>query len=133
MKKILALACALSLAGCGQIPNACPSHLKSMQEADLYFGSDIAGAAAVSEEDWQRFVDQEIAPRLPNGFTVEDANGAWRGDDGKTVHEASKHLIVVLAGAPDEEARLEAIRTAYKRRFRQQSVLLAEHEICGSF
>ena len=77
MKKILAFACALSLAGCGQIPNACPSHLKSMQEADLYFGPDIGGAAAVSEEDWQRFVEAEIAPRFPNGFTVEDASGQW--------------------------------------------------------
>jgi len=133
MKKILAFACALSLAGCGQIPNACPSHLKSMQEADLYFGRDIGGAAAVSEEDWQRFVEAEIAPRFPNGFTVEDASGQWRGKDGETVREGSKHLIIVLAGAPDEEGKLEAVRDAYKRRFRQESVILAEHQICGSF
>jgi hypothetical protein len=35
--------------------------------------------------------------------------------------------------APGEADKLAAIREAYKRRFRQESVLLLETKSCGSF
>jgi hypothetical protein len=137
VKKIFAIGVALLLAGCAGLPNACPSGLKTMQEAELYFGRDIAGASEVSGEvsdaEWHDFVEREIAPRFPKGFTVEDATGQWQGDDGKSVREASEHVTIVLSGAADDGARLDAIRAAYKRRFRQQSVMLLEHDVCGSF
>ena len=133
VKKIFAMTAVLSLAGCAGFPNACPSGLKTMQEAELYFGRDIAGASPVGDGDWQSFVGAEIAARFPSGFTVQDATGQWTGEGGKLVREASKHVTIVLSGAPGESAKLDAIRTAYKRRFRQQSVMLLEHDVCGSF
>lgn len=133
MKKIFAIGAALSLMGCAGFPNACPSGLKTMQEAELYFGRDIAGASEVSDADWQGFVEREIATRFPEGFTVEDATGRWQGGDGKAVSEASEHVTIVLSGAAGERESLEAIRAAYKKRFRQQSVMLLEHDVCGSF
>jgi hypothetical protein len=103
-----------------------------MTQADLYFGRNIGSAPGVSDEDWRRFVDEEVTPRFPNGLTVQDASGQWKGTDGTIVREASKHLSIVLSDMPDEAGKLAAIREAYKRRFRQEAVLLLETKSCGS-
>ena len=131
---IMAVAVLPLLAGCaGWTTPSCPTGLKPMTEADLYFGRNIGDTSAVSDDDWQRFVDQEITPRFPDGLTVEEATGQWKGADGAIVHEASKRLIVILSGAPGEADKLGSIRTAYKRRFHQDAVLLLETKSCGSF
>ena len=131
---IVAVAALPLLAGCASwtVPS-CPAGLRPMTEADLYFGRNIGTTPGVGEDDWRQFVDEEITPRFPDGLTVEDAKGQWKGADGTIVHEASKHLIVMLSGAPGEADKLAAIRTAYKQRFRQDAVLLLETQSCGSF
>ena len=120
MRWAVAVAASLWLAGCANLSEpSCPAGLKEMTQADLYFGRNIAGAPGVSDEDWRRFVDEEVTPRFPNGLTVQDASGQWKGADGTIVREASKHLSIILAGASDEAVKLAAIREVYKRRFRQ--------------
>ena len=109
----------------------CPAGLKSMTEAELFFGR--AGVSVVTDKDWRRFLAEDVTPRFPDGLTVEDGSGQWRNANGAIIREASKHLIIVLPGAPDDAAKLAAIRKTYKQRFRQESVMLLEHEVCGSF
>ncbi|MBU6297485.1 MAG: DUF3574 domain-containing protein [Alphaproteobacteria bacterium] len=104
-----------------------------MTTADLYFGRAMAADSSVSDADWRRFLDEEVTPRFPRGLTVENASGQWNGADGVLTREASKHLIIVLSGAPDEQTKLVAVREAYKRRFHQESVLILEYRTCGSF
>jgi hypothetical protein len=132
-KLVLATVFALALGGCAA-PDArtCPAGLKAMVSAELYFGRAIPGGGAVSEADWQRFVDEEITPRFPDGLTVQDALGQWKDQSG-IVREASKRLFVVVPGSPSDAAKLEAIRTAYRVRFRQEAVLLVETPACGAF
>ena len=121
---------AAALAGCAHLPfSACPSGLHAAHIAELFFGRDTGGSEGVSDAAWKDFVDTEIAPRLPNGFTIAPAEGAWRGPDGKTVRERSFRVTVV---DPDESA-LAAIRGAYKTRFRQDSVLEVEQGACAGF
>jgi len=119
--------------GCAAFPQpTCPADLKPMTSAELYFGRFIPGGGAVSDDDWQHFVDEEVTPRFPNGLTVQDASGQWRGQGG-IVREASKRLVVVLPGTPSDEAKLAAVRAAYRARFKQESVLLFETRGCASF
>ena len=99
----------------------------------MVFGRDIGAKLGVSGADWQDFVDREVATRFPTGFTVLDATGQWRDEAGQAVREPSKVLLVVLSGAPHETERLAGLARAYKRQFRQESVLLVEHEACGTF
>ncbi|MGB6760521.1 MAG: DUF3574 domain-containing protein, partial [Xanthobacteraceae bacterium] len=62
------------------------------------------------------FVAHEITPRFPDGFTVTDASGQWRDSaDGTIVHEPSERVEIVLPGTADDESRLDAIVSAYKR------------------
>lgn len=132
MRVIWAVAVLLAGACSNFVPQSCPAGLKPMTKAELFFGRDIAGTATVSDADWNSFLDTEVTPRFPGGLTVEDASGQWKGEH-RIVREQSKRLTLVLAGASDDEAKLAAIRAAYKQRFRQESVLVLEAPACGAF
>ncbi len=137
MRGTAAIAATLLLAGCVSVDVdaslACDGDLKSVTTAELFFGRNIGDAPGVSDADWQAFVDQEVTPRFPDGLTITDAAGQWRGPGGVVVREPSKVLLVVLSGAPGEQEKLDAIRAAYKARFRQDAVMLVERRGCVGF
>ncbi len=87
----------------------------------------------VSEEEWRAFLDQEVTPRFPAGFSVSDIYGQYRNGGGQIAREQSKAVLIVMPGGPSDEAKVNAIRDAYKRRFNQESVLLVETPVCGGF
>ena len=131
MTRFVVVFAAIILCGCA-FPGAtgCRSGLNSVTKAELFFGRSIASGGEVSEAEWQRFTAEEITPRFPEGLTMEDAQGHWNGKAGP-VQEPSKHMMIVFSG--DAEAKIEAIRRAYKSRFHQDSVLLVETAACASF
>jgi Protein of unknown function (DUF3574) len=131
----VAFLCAILLAsGCASLGfERCPSGLKRAPMAELVFGRNIGGALSVSDAAWAAFVDREVSPRFPNGLSVLDMQGEWRGPDGVLVREPSKALILVLSGAKSEDDKLAAIRNAYKQEFKQDSVLLIRSTACVGF
>jgi Protein of unknown function (DUF3574) len=107
---------------------------KSQQVAELMFGRKIGERIGVSNTAWARFVDREITPRFPNGFTVVDAQGQWRDTDhNKVMREPSKLVQIVLPGTDEDQQRLGEIAAAYKVRFRQQSVGIIVRPACVGF
>jgi hypothetical protein len=101
---------------------------------DLFFGRNSTGRGNVTDKEWRDFLDQEITPNLPNGYTVLDADGAWMNPiSQKTIHEPTKLLLVALPDVPDSLAAITRIRNAYQVRFRQQLVGMAVQRGCGSF
>lgn len=60
----------------------------------LYFGG-ARPKGSVSELEWQLFLRDEVTPRFPNGMTVWDAEGQWRGPGGEIGHERTKVLLLV--------------------------------------
>lgn len=137
MRALAVLVAVLALTGCASVgPGAslsCDEDLKATTTAELVFGRNIGDAPGVSEADWNTFVDQEVTPRFPDGLTVTDAAGQWRGSGGAIVREPSKVLLLLLGDAPGEAEKVEAIRAAYKARFRQESVLLIKRRACVGF
>ncbi|MEQ1765713.1 MAG: DUF3574 domain-containing protein [Pyrinomonadaceae bacterium] len=92
---------------------------------ELYFGRNIPTGGTVSESDWQTFVDEIVTPRFPDGLTVLDADGQWRGKDGSIAREESK-VIVLLYPRKIRKAtnvKIEEIRAEYKKRFSQEAVM----------
>jgi hypothetical protein len=92
---------------------------------ELYFGFGKKGGGEVTEAEWQRFITDEVTPRFTEGFTVLFAVGQYRSSAGMIVRETSRVLVFLY---PKKQravvnARIEAIRTAYKRAFMQESVL----------
>ena len=111
----------------------CPAGLRPATTAEVFFGQDIAGGGEVSDADWRGFLSAEVSPRFPDGLTVADVYGQWRGPKGSFVREPSKALFIVLGHRGDDQRRLALVRDAYKRQFRQNSVLLVEERACVGF
>ena len=106
-------------------PTASNIALEKFIRTELYFGRNIPNGGTVGESDWQKFVDEVVTPRFPDGLTVLDADGQWRGKDGLIAREESK-VIVLLYPRKDRKAtnaKIEEIRAEYKKRFAQESVM----------
>jgi hypothetical protein len=113
-------------------PLTCAGGAAPKPVAELVFGRNIGPSLGVSEAAWRDFVDSEVTPRFPDGFTVLEARGQWR-DGAAIVREPSKVLVIALADETRAHAELAAIAESYKARFRQQSVLTIVRPACVSF
>ncbi|HEY3695094.1 DUF3574 domain-containing protein [Phenylobacterium sp.] len=135
------VAAALALAGCATVPETAPQRLvvecpvgqEARSTAQLFFGRNTGDRPAVSDDDFRRFVDTGLTPRFPEGLTVLDGGGQWRDASDNLIREASKVVLLVLPETGDPQSRVEAVRTAYKTRFHQDSVLLITQRSCVSF
>lgn len=99
---------------------ACASH--GVVTDTLYFGTQTPDGT-VTQAEWQKFVDEVVTPRFPEGFTVSRGEGQWRGPDGSIVRESSYILQLVHADTPRDADAIAAIAAEYKARFRQDAVL----------
>jgi hypothetical protein len=111
----------------------CRAPLKPMLIIDLYFGRN-GPYGGVTEQRWSNFLAQEVTPRFPDGLTVVDGAGQWREAKGKRiVRERTKVVTIAVAVADSAYERIEAIVTAYKRRFHQKSVGVIVRDGCAAF
>ncbi|KAF1072271.1 MAG: hypothetical protein GAK45_00251 [Pseudomonas citronellolis] len=140
-RPLLIAALSLGLLGCAQTPpasvhttNPATSTLQGdagrpaqaqWQRTELYFAlGALDNPQRISEARWRQFLDQEVTPRFPDGFTVLDAYGQWRDRGAEQPERLATKLIVLLhpVGA-GQERDIEAIRLAWKRITGDLSVL----------
>jgi Protein of unknown function (DUF3574) len=127
------LALLLSIASPAQALD-CRAGQQPTLTAELFFGRNTGQRHAVGDAAWSRFLAAEITPRFPAGLTVVDATGQWRDRKRNTlVRERSKLVLVTLRPGAADQARIDAIVAAYKRRFHQQSVAVLVRPACISF
>ena len=112
---------------------ACPAGGTAMVRLELVFGLSRKGRVDVSEADWTTFLDREVTPRFPDGLTVLAGRGQWRNAGGVAVSEPARVLLVWVKPAADLEARIAAVRDAWKQTHDQESVLRADGTSCVSF
>jgi hypothetical protein len=127
----IALACAGCTAHTPVIPaaltgdSAHPGVAAGWVRTELYFGlGAVDSPTGVDEAAWRVFIDKEVTPRFPAGLTVIDGYGQWQGE-GQATPERLRSKIVVLLH-PDtatQRTAIEAIRSAWKARTGDQSVL----------
>jgi uncharacterized protein DUF3574 len=98
----------------------------------LYFGLSIPDGGAIDDAQWKRFEDDVIARAFPDGFTVAQAHGAWRGTDGKTVAEPSRVVTIIHADDGASDAAIRDIVQRYRSLFRQEAVLRERTAACVS-
>ncbi len=133
MRALGGILLALAVAGCASVQQpACPAGQERLKTAQLFFGREVDGKPSVSEADFHRFVEEELTPRFPDGLTVLNAGGQWRASDNPLVREASKVVLIVLPAKGDPSARIDAVQGAYRKRFRQESVLVLTQASCVS-
>ena len=103
---------------------------------ELYFGVGTFGAPddGVSEMRWRAFLDRQVTPRFPDGLTVLDAYGQWRGHPSEEPSRLrSKMLVILCEDTQANRASIDAIRVAFKAATHDKSVLLATEPVDVSF
>ena len=98
----------------------------------LYFGTGIPSGGTVSADDWAAFLRSSVTPRFPAGLTVWSAAGQWQSGDGSVTRESSYVLNLLHPPTADAEARIQAVVSEYKVRFRQEAVLRVRTPACMS-
>ena len=132
-RPLATLACLFALlAGC-TMPGAArrdgtthPAQAQGWVDTPLYFGLGPADQPqqGISEQAWRDFLDREVTPRFPDGLSVLDVYGQWQGARQAAPERLRSRLLVIdYPDTPANRARVEAIRTAWKRRTGDQSVL----------
>lgn len=122
-----------ALAGCTTLatPACAPGESAALAEW-LYFGGNLPDGAVVTPAAWSDFVDREVSPRFPQGFTTWQAAGQWRGANGVIEHEASQVVALVHADTPADARAVADIAERYKQLFRQEAVLRVRAPACMS-
>ena len=129
MRALAAAILTVGLAGCMSAPKpACPAGQAHLRTAQLFLSA--RPPAKITDSDIRRFVDVEITPRFPDGVTVVDGGGQWRGDENRMIREAAKVVVIVLPERGDPAGKVDAVRAAYKSRFKQDSVVVLPPPAC---
>lgn len=113
-----------------------PGLAKGWVDTRLYFGLGPADhpEQGVSEADWRAFLDHEVTPRFPDGLSVLDVYGQWQGKKEKVPERLrTKMLIIDYADTPENRAKIDAIRAAWKVKTGDQSVMRVTEPVDVSF
>jgi hypothetical protein len=122
------------LAGCGGYAvSTCPEGTAAFAEYQLFFGRSSGGVEVVSEEAWNEFLADTVTPRFPDGLTVVDGAGQWRGSSGIIERERSKVLIILTSPGEEGMRKTDEISAEYETRFGQETVLRVVRNACVSF
>ncbi|MBM4263767.1 MAG: DUF3574 domain-containing protein [Deltaproteobacteria bacterium] len=101
---------------------------------ELFFGRAKPDGTTISDGEFYQFLDEVITPRFPHGLTAVAASGQFRGANGSVTREGAVFVILLYPVAEtDSDARIEEIRTTYRSRFKQESVLRIDDQSCVSF
>jgi Protein of unknown function (DUF3574) len=113
---------------CSSVPAA-----KAVARTDLFFGLRKPNGTEVNNAEFQRFLDREVTPKFPDGFTLLSGNGQFKNASGAILKERSHLLILLYPVEAIGNQHIEQIRKAYTTAFQQQSVLRADELSCASF
>ena len=97
----------------------------------LYLGRNIPGGGVVADSALHAFLAEEVTRRFPDGFTVWDATGHWRGSSGVTEREHTTVLMVLQPALGAADSLVRAVALSYKVRFRQEAVLHESGPVCA--
>ena len=112
---------------------ACPDGTEHYVEYRLFMGRGGGDGEVVDDAAWEAFLSDTVTPRFPDGLTVLDARGQWRGSSGAIQSERSKVLLVLAPPGDDAPRLIAEIADEYIRAFQQESVLRVVGDTCASF
>ena len=117
LRALLAVSIPVAISACALPPAAtCKPGEQQAVHDTLYFGTAKPNGTVTADE-WTSFLATIVTPRFPQGLTVSQASGQWRGADGSIVQEASRVLKLVHPGDAASEKSVAEVAASYKSRF----------------
>lgn len=105
-----------------------------MTVVQLFFGKSIPGRDPLTDAEWSKFAEQTLSVSFPDGFTAYDADGQWFDPaTHEIVRERSKVVLVAVPGAKTLARKIDAVSSAYRAQFHQQSVGVIVESACAAF
>src|SRR5258708_20277879 len=77
----------------------------SLVSDTLYFGTSTS-KGPVTQGQWNTFLSSVVTPRFPEGLTVWDAKGQWRGESGAIGKGPPKGLLLIHPHRPHDARAL---------------------------
>ena len=134
MRTAIVVCLVLMTVACSQSDETpCPDGTHQFTEYQLFMGRSGPEGEIVDDAAWDTFLADTVTPRFPDGLTVLDGRGQWRGTDGLIKKERSKLLVILVSPADDKTRLIDEISDEDKRRFSQESVLQVVENTCVSF
>ena len=128
-----AIAISFSLSSCASLhKSSCQGGEQFAIQDSLYFGTGKPDGVVTAGE-WTAFLEATVTPRFPQGLSVAEASGQWRGADGSIVRESTHVLHLVHPDDTPSEKSVAEIVAAYKAQFQQEAVLRVKSNTCISF
>ncbi len=107
---------------------------RPMTVVQLFFGQTVPGKGRLSAAAWDRFLQDVVTLRFPDGFTVLEGYGQWRAPGARRIgRERSKVIEIAAESSPELSKKVEEIAAAYRTEFQQQSVGIVTFSGCGVF
>jgi hypothetical protein len=120
---------ALFLPGCTTTPR-CLNSLSVGWTDTVFLGLSRSDGSVITEAQWNAFIETSVSTRFPSGFTVVNAVGQWRDQQGRIQQEPSRLLVIVQTEESGSLQRLKAVVDDYKTRFQQEAVLISRSNSC---
>src|SRR3569833_1177760 len=98
-----------AVAACAAVPGS-----TLWTRTELYFGMQKPDDSFTSNEEYQRFLDNEVTPRFRDGFTVLEGRGQYLGPSGRLWREPTKILVIMYPPDPAKSKANDEIRSTYK-------------------
>jgi hypothetical protein len=99
----------------------------------IYFGRNRPEGGVVSDAEWRGYLDSVVTPRFPDGLTVVEAHGQWRGRGGAVEREQAEVLTLFHPDDVVSRRGVDELAAEYKRRFGQEAVLRERVTACARF
>ncbi|ELR18597.1 uncharacterized protein ACA1_155540 [Acanthamoeba castellanii str. Neff] len=103
---------------------------------EVFFGLDVkcgggglAGVATqIADREFEAFLDREVTPRFPQGFSVMDVPlGQWYSPARRAItKERSKMMLLLMPDTRENDRKLRAIAHSYTTTFHQETVMISK-------
>lgn len=112
---------------------SCAPPMQAMTSVNLYLGGAMPGGGTVTRAKFRRFLASVVTPLFPEGLTVAEVAGQYRLHTGRIASEPTWLLTILVPDATAAGPKVEVIISAYKARFRQESVARDQRVECVAF
>lgn len=89
------------------------------------------GDYAVAPQKMREFIDKELTPAFPKGFTITESRGQWHSPEHGLIRERTTVVDVQCADTEENWQKIEAIANMYVERFNAAQASLFVMRING--